>query len=178
MRIQFVIGGARSGKSEFAENTARSIGNSVLYVATGVCTDAEMEKRIQLHQMRRPMEWGFVETPYDLGDSVHFYDHYHVVLVDCLSTWISNLLVQEPEENWQEPEIAGQLLEQAQQWLRAVEEIDGTLIVVSTEVGLGGVAMSRLGRWYQDVLGKCNQYVAAAADEVFFVAAGIPWRIK
>jgi adenosylcobinamide kinase/adenosylcobinamide-phosphate guanylyltransferase len=176
--IIFITGGVRSGKSAFAEQLARETSDSVLYVATGVNTDKEMEQRIIAHQERRPASWGLLEVAYDVHRSVSSYHVYDVVLFDCVSTWVSNLLLQVPEEQWREAQVTQAIYEKVNEWLTHLGNYSGTIIVVSSEVGLGGVAMSRLGRWFQDVLGTINQQIAARADEVYAVLSGIPWKIK
>ncbi|MFT9849086.1 bifunctional adenosylcobinamide kinase/adenosylcobinamide-phosphate guanylyltransferase [Aneurinibacillus sp. REN35] len=178
MSIVLITGGVRSGKSAFAEQLAKERSASVLYVATGVCTDEEMEARIVLHRKRRPASWGISETPYDAADGVAAYHAYDAVLFDCVSTWISNLLIAVPEERLRNEKETKRINEEVERWLALAKQYEGTLIVVTSETGLGGVAMSRLGRWFQDVLGSVNQRIAAEADDVYAVLSGIPWQIK
>jgi adenosylcobinamide kinase / adenosylcobinamide-phosphate guanylyltransferase len=178
MNIIFVTGGVRSGKSLFAEQLAKERGTSVLYVATGVNTDPEMGERIKLHQARRPADWELLEATEELGDLVPSYFSFEVVLIDCLSTWLTNQLVLVPEEKWQDAEENERILARVDDWLAKVKVYRGTVIVVSSETGLGGVAMSKLGRWFGDLLGSINQRIAAAANEAYVVLSGIPWRIK
>ncbi len=179
MGLIFITGGIRSGKSAFAEKLAsQKGGNSVVYIATGLNTDSEMEQRIQLHQVRRPASWGLIEESYHLVGAITFGQTYEVALFDCLSTWISNRLLSVPEERWGDPSSVKPLFDDLRQWLEEVSKSEFTVIVVSSEAGLGGVAISRLGRWYADVLGEANQQVAQQADEVYAVLSGIPWRLK
>lgn len=166
MTLILISGGVRSGKSQFAEDLANQKGAKILYQATGIACDQEMEERIEKHQKRRPEDWGLLESSYDL---VADYLDYDVVLVDCLSTWVSNRLIQEEEVT---------LLSELEEWLKGLESGQQTVIVVTSEVGLGGVAMSSLGRKFQDLLGEANQRVARQAQEVYAVISGIPWRIK
>jgi adenosylcobinamide kinase / adenosylcobinamide-phosphate guanylyltransferase len=178
MNLVFITGGIRSGKSLFAEQLAGERGTSILYVATGVNTDPEMEERIKCHQERRPKDWGLIEVREELGDSVLTYFSFDVVLIDCLSTWLTNQMVLTPEEMWQDAATSERILAQVDVWLERVKAYQGTVILVSSETGLGGVAMSKLGRWFQDLLGLLNQKIAAAANEAYVVLSGIPWRIK
>lgn len=178
MSIVLVTGGVRSGKSAFAERLAQEKSASVLYVATGVCSDEEMEQRITLHRRRRPASWGLAETPCDADEMIASYSAYDVVLFDCISTWISNLLIDVPEEKWRDPAETERILGKIDCWLSAVRDYPGTIIAVTSETGLGGVAMSKLGRWFQDTLGEANQRIASEAEEVYAVLSGIPWKIK
>ncbi|MED0675551.1 bifunctional adenosylcobinamide kinase/adenosylcobinamide-phosphate guanylyltransferase [Aneurinibacillus thermoaerophilus] len=178
MSIVFVTGGVRSGKSAFAEQLAKEKDVSVLYVATGVATDKEMEQRIALHRERRPASWEVAEHPYEADAFVSEYSGYEVVLFDCVSTWLSNLLLTFPEGRWRDGAATEEIKGKIERWLSGVRQYQGTMIVVSSEAGLGGVAMSRLGRWFQDMLGWANQRIAAEADEVYAVISGIPCKIK
>lgn len=178
MSLILVTGGVRSGKSQFAEKLARDQGDRILYVATGIPCDQEMKQRVELHQERRPSGWGLVESPYHLDAVLPKAHEYDAVLLDCLSSWISNRLIEVPEERIRDLQTARQIREDLLHWLASVRRLPIPVIVVTGEVGLGGVAMSRLGRWFQDVLGESNQLVAGEADEVYAVISGIPWRIK
>ncbi|WCN38293.1 bifunctional adenosylcobinamide kinase/adenosylcobinamide-phosphate guanylyltransferase [Aneurinibacillus uraniidurans] len=178
MSIIMVTGGVRSGKSAFAEQLAGENGTSVLYIATGVNTDIEMEERIALHRARRPEAWGLLETPLDIVGPAGEYENYETVLFDCVSTWITNQLLAVPEEEWRAEVHTRNIIAQADAWLERLRTYKGCAIIVSSETGLGGVAMSRLGRWFQDVLGTVNQRIATQADEVYAVLSGIPLCLK
>lgn len=180
MSLILVTGGIRSGKSQFAEQLATEKSRSVLYVATGISTDPEMEERIRLHQRQRPQHWGVLESPYEWAGSVDHLQIHDVVLYDSLSAWIGNRLYRELEqtEQGQDMRVPEMLLQEVQQWLDRIREIQTTFIVVTDETGMGGVALTPLGRQFQDRLGKANQLIAGAADEVYMVISGIPWRIK
>lgn len=178
MSLIVVTGGVRSGKSRFAEELAAESGRRVLYVATGQAWDDEMRARIELHKNRRPSEWGCVEVGGRLSDYVDVSAEYDVVLIDCLSTWVSNRLMNIAEEEWRSEKHTTALLQEAKAWLGQVQASSQTVIAVTSEVGLGGVAMNPLGRWFADVLGDVNQMSARQADVVYAVLSGIPWRIK
>lgn len=180
MSLILVTGGVRSGKSRFAEELAEKTSESVIYVATGEAWDEEMTARIERHQARRPANWGCVEVGGQLTESLAACTRYEVVLIDCLSTWVSNRLMSVPEPEWRSEAVTRDILLDAQEWLSAVDDAgkSQTVIAVTSEVGLGGVAMSRLGRWFADVLGDVNQLTARQADTVYAVLSGIPWRIK
>ncbi|WP_318505958.1 bifunctional adenosylcobinamide kinase/adenosylcobinamide-phosphate guanylyltransferase [Bacillus sp. T3] len=178
MALTYVTGGVRSGKSEYAEKLAIASNMSVLYVAFGVNTDAEMQSRIEKHQQRRPQDWGVVEQPYELVGSCEQYLDYEVVLVDCFSTWLTNKIIQIPEAELRNETYRLEILNEVQAWLAKIQLMHQQIIVVSSEVGLGGVAMSPLGRLFHDLLGECNQMIAHAADEAYAVLSGLPVRLK
>lgn len=178
MTITVVTGGVRSGKSEFAERLANHESSSVLYVAFGVITDQEMEQRINKHRIRRPERWGLIEQPYELLKSVNAYKPYECIVVDCLSTWVSNKCIQIPEDQLKNTEHTTAITQEIKEWLDKVVELERPTIIVTSETGLGGVEMSPLGRFFQDILGEVNQLIAEAADEVYAVISGIPVRIK
>lgn len=177
MSLLFVTGGVRSGKSRFGEDLALA-SSRVLYVATGIAGDQEMERRILLHKERRPSHWHTLESSRSLLQSVSSYRDFDAVLIDCISTWISNRLLEIPQERCGESETSQEIRRELEQWLAEIKPLKQKVIIISNEVGLGGVAMSKLGRWFQDLLGEANQLVAEAADEVYAVISGIPVRIK
>ncbi|MFD2611061.1 bifunctional adenosylcobinamide kinase/adenosylcobinamide-phosphate guanylyltransferase [Paenibacillus gansuensis] len=187
MKLIMISGGVRSGKSKFAEELATrcAAGSPVLYVATGRSYDAEMQQRIEAHQGRRPSHWGCIEAADSLVGSVRHYNAYSTVLVDTMSARIGNVLMSAPETKLRSQAITAAIQQEMQQWIVQLQTVTAakeakteTVIVVTDEAGLGGVAMTPLGRWFQDVVGDANQAVAAAADEVYFVVSGLPWRVK
>ena len=175
-----MLGGIRSGKSAFAEELAGRSGGPVLYVATGQSIDAEMAERIRKHQERRPAHWHTLEEPLRLAEALQRFvvggSSIGVMLVDSIDTWVSNLLLAQ-EANGPDPAecFALESLESILDLCRQ-QAIEG--VMVSSEVGLSPVLTNRLGRQFQDLLGTINQRVAALADEVYLVVAGIPVRIK
>lgn len=178
MALTYVTGGVRSGKSEYAEKLAAASNQPVLYVAFGVKTDAEMQNRIEKHQQRRPHTWGIVEEPYELVSSCDQYRDYQVIMVDCFSTWLTNRVIQIPEDELRQEKYRIEIKAEVKAWLTQIQEMSQQVIVVSSEVGLGGVAMSPLGRLFHDLLGECNQMIAQAADEAYAVLSGLPLRLK
>jgi adenosylcobinamide kinase/adenosylcobinamide-phosphate guanylyltransferase len=179
-RLTLVLGGSRSGKSEFAERLVREAereGKKVVYIAT--CEfrpeDPEMADRIGRHRKRRPSAWRTAEEPLDLEEAVLKLESDTVALVDCLGLWVSNLLFSLPERKKGEEE---EILRQVRAFCRAVSISAADVVAVSSETGLGVVPPTPLGRLYRDVLGLANQEVARSAGEVWFVAAGLPLKLK
>lgn len=176
MGLVLVTGGVRSGKSLFAEQLA-GYGRRVLYVATGEIWDGEMAVRIDLHRDRRPPQWGLLETGSLLHPLQERADEWDAVLVDCLSTWVSRLLIGLPESEWRSPETRARITEEAERFAAWLSERDGEAVVVTSETGLGGVAMTPLGRAFQDLLGEVNQIVAERADDVYLMISGRPLQL-
>ena len=184
----FVLGGARSGKSAFAERLAAlrqaQAGGRVLYVATAQALDADMERRIANHRQQRPAEWDTLEEPVSLPDTLpSALDGYDTCLLDCLTLWVSNLLLSIEGRPHPNPEGEGtsaeqEILSAARRLLAVYEQSAATWIVVSNEVGLSVVPSTRLGAVYRDALGRVNQAVAARADRVYFMVAGLALEMK
>ncbi len=170
----FILGGARSGKSSFAEQLA-SQGGRVLYVATAEALDAGMERRIADHRAQRPPEWDTLEEPVDLATTLPTaLEGYDTCLLDCLTLWVSNLLLsKEGNPNSQE-----EILTAARELVAVYERSPASWIVVSNEVGLGVVPSSTLGSAYRDALGRVNQVMATHADKVYLMVAGLALDLK
>lgn len=166
-RCAFVLGGARSGKSRFAEALAAATGRPLRYIATAEALDAEMAERIAAHRAARGPHWTTVEAPLDLERAIAEARPEEAVLVDCLTLWLSNLMLA-----GRDPAAALAALTGG---LRAAT---GPLALVSNEVGLGLVPETPLGRAFRDAQGRLNQAVAAEADLVVFMAAGLPLALK
>lgn len=173
-RLTFILGGARSGKSSYAEQLALSAGR-VVYVATAEAGDEEMAARIEAHRRVRSEEWDTLEEPLDIVDAIApLLPEYDTILLDCLTLWISNLMHRDSSEGAAHVDIVAE----AQRLLDCYAGSDASWIVVSNEVGLSLVPTTALGRRFRDELGRLNQIVAAAADEVYFMAAGLPLSLK
>ena len=173
-RLTLVLGGVRAGKSTYAQRLAAS-GGRVLFVATAEAGDREMKTRIEAHRRSRPEDWDTLEEPIDLVGALKPLLHrYDTVLLDCLTLWVSNLLLRGPDLE----STRGDILSEAEMLLDLYHNSDATWIVVSNEVGLGVMPPTELGRVYADELGRVNRLVAAAADDVYFMAAGLPLRMK
>jgi adenosylcobinamide kinase/adenosylcobinamide-phosphate guanylyltransferase len=163
-----VLGGARSGKSVFAEQLVRDSGFARIYLATATAEDDEMRSRITHHRDRRGDGWVTVEEPLALVDALtREATHGRAVLVDCLTLWLSNLMFAE-----RDPEI------EARRLTRFLEVAKYPIVLVSNEVGLGLVPETPLGRKFRDAQGRLNQIVAATVPNVVFIAAGLPLWLK
>jgi adenosylcobinamide kinase/adenosylcobinamide-phosphate guanylyltransferase len=180
-----ILGGARSGKSTYAQKLAEetTAGSSrVAYVATGITCDDEMRARVEQHQRSRPPEWATIEAPTEVAQVIkRAGEEYAVMIVDCLTTLITNWLaergqLEEPTEDMVELEKA--VLGRVEELVHAAEGARATVIVVSNEVGLGIVPTFKAGRVFRDLAGLANQIVARKADEVYVMWAGIPQKIK
>ncbi len=162
--ITLVLGGARSGKSAYAEKIIEDFGGGV-YLATSRVWDAEMAERVQIHQARRNDLWQTIEEPVAIHDIIANAEK--PILVDCLTLWLSNLM-----------EIEADVDQETEQLCRALEMAKHDVVLVSNEVGLGIVPDNALARKFRDLAGKINQTVAQTADRVIFVAAGLPLTMK
>lgn len=174
-----VLGGARSGKSEFAEKIAERTGKRMTYIATAAIRDEEMAERVKLHQKRRPNSWITVEEEKDILGVLSRGGKGDVFLLDCATVWLTNLLLEQhhTETDDERNKKEARILEQVAGLAETVENgLD--LIVVSSEVGLGIVPEHPLGRTFRDLAGKANQVLASKADSVYLVVAGIPLVIK
>ena len=170
--ILFVTGGARSGKSTFAQRRGESIPGKRLFLATAEAFDDEMELRIRRHREQRGDRWDTREEAVNLGEAIRSArGAYETVLVDCLTVWMSNLMHRYEEHN----AAASRIVDD---FFRGLEEFQGTSILVSNEVGMGIVPDNQLARDYRDRLGFLNQRAARAADEVYLLCSGIPLKIK
>ena len=178
-----VLGGARSGKSTFAEKLAKKIGGkNVTYIATAQAFDQEMEERIAHHKTQRPVDWETIEEPTDIYQAVQRVDNNQTILIDCLTLYISNLLLKEnPEEDFElekKKNLEEDIVENINQVLKYAEKKEIDLIVVSNEVGQGLVPSYELGRLFRDISGRVNQYISSKADKVYLTVAGLPLDLK
>ncbi|MEI9926885.1 MAG: bifunctional adenosylcobinamide kinase/adenosylcobinamide-phosphate guanylyltransferase [Sphingomonas sp.] len=163
-----VLGGARSGKSRYAQQRAEALPGELIFVATAQALDEEMAVRIARHQTDRSSRWRTIEEPLDIAAVIETEASAgRVLLVDCLTLWGSNLMFAERDHRAAAAELAG-----------ALGRAGGPVILVANEVGLGIVPDNPLARRFRDVAGEINQVVAAAAGEVAFLAAGLPIRLK
>jgi adenosylcobinamide kinase/adenosylcobinamide-phosphate guanylyltransferase len=177
-RLTFILGGARSGKSRYAETWGHEHGQKVLFVATAEALDDEMRQRIVQHQSQRPGYWQTLEAPLNTGDAIRrTLDGHDTVIVDCITLLASNVLLSLPEDCSQE-EVNHRVLAEIESLLNAYADSQAVWLVVSNEVGMSVVPATRLGRLFRDTLGSANQHIAQAADEVLMFVAGMPWVLK
>ena len=181
-RITLITGGARSGKSRFAETLAAQ-GQNVCYIATAEALDEEMAQRIAQHRARRPAHWTTLEAPRDLATALVGLGHIDTVLVDCLSLWTSNRLLALGDDEasgwWQAvAALEATLTAELRAVLALARQSGWDLLFVTNEVGFGLVPSSRLGRAFRDLLGRLGQVVAAEADAVYLVVAGLAVEIR
>ena len=176
-KLTLVLGGARSGKSSYAQQMVDRPPESVLFVATATAGDEEMAARIAVHQANRPANWRTLEAPLKVGEAVQAAEPTHWVLLDCLTLLANNVLfsLSEPvkEEDYQ-----AAMDNELDELLKAFQNSPAEWVLVSNEVGLGLVPEYPLGRLYRDVLGRSNQRLAQAADTVIFMVAGLPMQVK
>ena len=181
--IELILGGNRSGKSQFAEKQAAESGLAVTYIATASVKDEQMEQRIQLHRMRRPEDWELVESPVHLSQTLEeLASPTRCLLVDCLTLWLCNLFFPPSlafdEENFNTSKVQARIDQEKSKLLSAIPGLPGHVIFVSNEIGLGGVPMETLSRKFSDEAGLLNQEIACLCDRVTFVAAGLPLTLK
>ena len=191
-RLILILGGARSGKSTFAERLAASGGRPVAFIATATASDDEMSERIARHRASRPKGWHTLEEPLDLARAVRqAAELADVVLLDCITLWLGNVLSQASGQHVQDEQGEEALhttsrlfderaLKEFEALLTVVKSLgpNKTLIVVTNEVGLGIVPAYHLGRLYRDTLGYINQRLAEAAEQVYLMVAGLAVDIK
>ncbi len=180
-KLIFIVGGARSGKSSFAEQLAASISEDVTYIATAETLDDEMFRRVVIHRFARPQNWRTIEESTYLVNTVKEWgSKTDVLLIDCLTLWLSNLLLDENRLKssipWAKKESF--IINEVKRLAEVTGEVEATVIIVANEVSLGIVPDNRIGRAFRDVAGVANQIIAKAADEVYLTVAGLPIEIK
>ncbi len=180
-RLIFIIGGCRSGKSAYALKLAESIKGKRVYLATGEPLDDEMIKRIKKHKKGRGRNWITIEEPINIVDVIKKNKKCNIILLDCLTLWISNMMCREARvkaathpQGWVGSRVKKDIIE----FITACKKTKASIIIVSNEVGLGIVPDNPLARNFRDIAGYANQSIAKKADEVYFVISGIPMRLK
>lgn len=170
-RVYFITGGARSGKSAFAEKLAGDLGGKQAYIATAQALDPEMAARIEKHRAERGRGWDTFEEPLAIAELIRkLSGRYEVALLDCLTLWLSNIMAHTNGD--------GAVIDRYGELISAINDFAGSCIIVSNEVGLGIVPDNPLARKFRDFAGILNQKMALAADEAYFVAAGMPMKLK
>ena len=177
-KVVLILGGARSGKSSHAQGLAEATGKSVTFLATAQALDEEMSRRIQKHRAERPAGWDTLEAPCDLAAHVPQIKT-EVVVLDCVTLLISNLLMQFVKDDLvEEAPFMLAVKKEMEDLLSAIHEQNQEWFIVSNELGLGLVPPYQMGRVYRDALGWANQRLAREADTVLFMVAGIPMVVK
>lgn len=171
--ITLILGGARSGKSAFAQRLCQHWEGQhkkpVTYIATATVLDEEMRQRIARHQNDRPAHWSLIEAPLALAAAADTCNSEHILLIDCLTLWLNNHLFEQPSQDF--PHLFSQLI-------TSLKKRNQPVVLVANEVGLGVIPMGQVSRQFVDQAGWLNQAIAAAADNVYFVAAGLPMVLK
>ncbi len=183
MKSILIIGGARSGKSRFAQELALELGESVLFVATAVAGDEEMQHRIEEHQRARSAAWATLEVTTHIASQIEQkISEAQVVVVDCITLLVNNIFSQyyndQTSEQIDAPLIEKKVTSEISELVECINHIDASFIIVTNEVGMGLVPANKMGRLYRDLLGKANQLLAQEADEVYLMVAGLPVQIK
>lgn len=172
--ITLILGGARSGKSAYAEKLATESPLPVTYIATAQVYDDEFKQRVKHHKDRRPSDWALVEEPHHLTQTLaKLANKNQCIIVDCLTLWLAQWICPEcnppKDSTWQS---------ERETFLNALAKLEGQIILVSNEVGMGIVPLGKINRQFQDEQGRLNQAVAGIAKHVAFVAAGLPLKLK
>ena len=177
-----IIGGARSGKSHFAQAMALKLGKPVLFVATAEAGDEEMRQRIEEHRRTRPSDWNTLEVTTHIGSQIsEKIGGAKVVIVDCITLLVNNLFNQYSDQADQPIDaslIESKLIAEMNELIECINRTGASFVMVTNEVGTGLVPPNQLGRLYRDWLGKANQMLAQVADEVYLMVAGLPVLIK
>lgn len=166
-KLTFVLGGASSGKSKFAEGLVVETGAPRVYLATSQVFDQEMRAKIDQHLQQRGKDWHTVEEPFDLRDTLASIGQDQVVLLDCATMWLTNHLLAEHDIQAETAKL-----------LQSLRTCEGRVVIVSNEVGMGIVPDNKLARQFRDAQGKLNQQLATASDLAVFVVAGLPTVLK
>ena len=184
-RTILITGGARSGKSSFAEKLAGELGDRILYIATSIPFDEEMKSRVMKHRESRPKSWDTYEGYRGLGNVLQEKGgEYAGMLLGCVTVMVTNLLLEYPgidsdkacyEDYLKAEEM---IKKEVEELMESASQIDATLIMVTNELGSGVVPESLMGRAFRDIAGRMNQYIAARCDEVYLSVCGIPLKLK
>lgn len=179
-KLTLILGGARSGKSSYAEKLAAQHEGSVLYVATAQAWDDDMASRIAVHRAQRPSHWRTLEAPVQVGQAIAEAPPADVILIDCLTLLASNVIapLDTSEQAVADRALKAEIDALCDAILTVTTHRTTHWIIVSNEVGLGIVPAYPLGRIYRDALGRANQRLAAMAHQVFFMVAGLPLTVK
>lgn len=179
MRSILVTGGARSGKSSFAESIYAGK-TDVVYVATSIVSDNEMEERVKIHRKQRPKEWTTYEGYLNINNAVKDSKNY---LLDCLTGMTSNIMFEYTKDSktisqTMQEKVEDRVVSEIEKFMNEIKFVEGNIVIVTNEVGCGIVPENYIARVFRDISGKVNRRVAAMCSEVYIVCCGIPLKIK
>jgi len=181
-KIILLLGGARSGKSRFAQEYARRNGENVLFVATATAGDEDMRRRIEKHKKDRPTNWRTMEVVTNIGMQIETNARdAQLIVIDCITMLVNNIFSRYDEKQFDtidDSVLEKEVVAEIEQLQMCMKKVRASFLVVSNEVGLGLVLDNRMGRLYRDSLGRANQMLAQESDEVYLLVAGIPLRVK
>ena len=183
-KVILVTGGARSGKSNFAEKLCKERNNNTAYIATSIPFDDEMKDRVRKHKESRPQNWKTYEIYKDIYTIIDDISKEHkTVILDCVTLLVNNLIFMheidiDNSSQYEIDELEKYIKEQVEKLLIEIKKTNLYFVIVTNELGLGGVSINKLTRVYTDIVGRINQQIAAQSDEVYFVISGIPMKIK
>ena len=183
-KVILVTGGARSGKSNFAEKLCKEQNNNTAYIATSIPFDDEMKDRVRKHKESRPQNWKTYEIYKDIYTIIDDISKEHkTVILDCVTLLVNNLIFMheidiDNSTQYEIDELEKYIKEQVEKLLIEIKKTNLYFVIVTNELGLGGVSINKLTRVYTDIVGRINRQIAAQSDEVYFVISGIPMKIK
>lgn len=182
-KIALITGGARSGKSGFAENEAKKLGDKVLYIATALPTDDEMKLRIKIHQESRPKNWITEESYKDIDKIIERYHSKDAVIIECITIMVSNLMFdmsygQNSYSQEQNNDIEIYIKKYVKDIINASKKSEAVVFFITNEVGMGIVPDNAVSRMFRDIAGRVNSLIASEADDVYMCVSGIPMKIK
>ena len=181
-RVILLLGGARSGKSRYAQEYAWRNGGKVLFVATATAGDEEMRLRIEKHKQDRPSHWRTLEAAIDIGKQIEANaGDANLIVIDCITMLVSNVFSRYDDKKFatiSDAVLERDVVAEIEQLQKCLKKVNASFLIVSNEVGMGLVPDNRMGRLYRDILGRANQMLTQTSDEVFLLVAGIPMKLK
>lgn len=182
-KIIYITGGAKSGKSKFAEKMVEEIGEKINYIATLTCFDDEMKEKVKIHKDRRNEKYKTIEAYKNFDIIFENIDEKETILLDCLTNMVSNLIFEENIDFDKDLKINKEKLDikikkEVENFIKVLKKHKGISVIVSNELGMGIVPVYPLGRYFRDIAGEINQYVAEKSDEMYLTVSGIPMKIK